>query len=863
MATPATPVNQQQTAPVNNNSTQDPGTDQNMEDDNSSDSSDDAEVVQLREQVTTLTTDLDNMLCITSQPPRLTEKTQAKSSKPNPPEMFDGTPYKLQTFLTQCRAFMSYYPTQFNQEGNKTMYAAGRLKGTAAQWFEPVLREYTTIELSELTPRTFMLYNNYMAFEKALHQAFGTVNEKGQAERRIKAIKQTKSASEMAAEFQQLASKLPWDQDVLMSMFFDALKEPVQAELYKLERPATLVEYIGMAVRIDDYQYSWRTRNSKRNHQGNRPRYDANQTKRRNGNTSYGTESGPMEIGAAKRDKKNDTCYNCGKKGHHNYECKNPVKTNQKYRPIPEGDKKVRFTNTQDDAPQTGIKTPNAIVRMTRSGYDKTETGRRELRPSNDLILSLEELKQRQQEEEERDEKGRFRGRKTAHDNSIKAILEERKNTMRGETIAMVRTTENIEPKQPEELMPDRPPRSKLHNEPINARDINNSVNLQKQLDALRLGETAEETQVRLQRRKTTLKILKGLRKTDEQLWTETYPETYDGEGNRYWHSMRERYIHQAREHARTIDMPEICVRAYHRELAENPRHPEPPFHSGDDVRTYPTHPEHDQISWMSCQTHFCETHLREKQGQDCFPIPLPAQPNNKPYSRQETLGYKVWHWYDSIGVANAKFDKELFKQQRAEYINKPIEEWQDTDPGKEAELRYQSFLHQQDDTHDYEACDNPNDCGHDHIEHARNDTPTDRVRATQGGRPNCLEIDVRIKGTWLKALIDSGATINCMGPKTINRLKLPWGYKKNPTPVRNLEGEIFNFEGGMITRQIDHLKVFVNGKNQGIDFDVLKIHDHDLVLGQPWLYKYNPRINWRTGQVDCEVDPSDDMQDL
>ncbi|KAJ3546364.1 hypothetical protein NM208_g2048 [Fusarium decemcellulare] len=341
----------------------------------------------------------------------------------------------------------------------------------------------------------------------------------------------------MAAEFQQLASKLPWDQDVLMSMFFDALKEPVQAELYKLERPATLVEYIGMAVRIDDYQYSWRTRNSKKNHQGNRPRYDANQTRRRNGNTSYGTEAGPMEIGAVKRDKRNDTCYNCGKKGHHNYECKNPVKTNQKYRPIPEGDKK---------------------------------------------------------EEEERDEKGRFKGRKTAHDNSIKTILGERENTMRGETIAMVRTTENIEPKQPEELMPDQPPRSRLHNEPINARDINTSVNLQKQLDALRLGGTAEETQVRLQRRKTTLKILKGLRKTDEQLWTETYPKTYDEEGNRYWHSMRERYIHQAREHARTIDMPEICVRAYHRELAENPRHPEPPFHSGDDVRTYPTHPEHD-----------------------------------------------------------------------------------------------------------------------------------------------------------------------------------------------------------------------------------------------------------------------------
>ncbi|KAJ3458947.1 hypothetical protein MRS44_013056 [Fusarium solani] len=33
--------------------------------------------------------------------------------KLNPPEIFDGTAYKLLTFLTQLRAFAAYYPTQF------------------------------------------------------------------------------------------------------------------------------------------------------------------------------------------------------------------------------------------------------------------------------------------------------------------------------------------------------------------------------------------------------------------------------------------------------------------------------------------------------------------------------------------------------------------------------------------------------------------------------------------------------------------------------------------------------------------------------------------------------------------------------
>jgi hypothetical protein len=52
--------------------------------------------------------------------------------KPNPPEIFGGNPAKLVTFLTQYRAFISYYPTQFTQDPNKTRYASGRLKDTAA-----------------------------------------------------------------------------------------------------------------------------------------------------------------------------------------------------------------------------------------------------------------------------------------------------------------------------------------------------------------------------------------------------------------------------------------------------------------------------------------------------------------------------------------------------------------------------------------------------------------------------------------------------------------------------------------------------------------------------------------------------------
>ncbi|GKU11219.1 unnamed protein product [Fusarium langsethiae] len=386
--------------------------------------------------------------------------------KPNPPEMFDGTPSKLPTFITQCRTFMSYYPTQFYEHADKVKYAAGRLKGTAAQWFQPVMEEWTNkANIEDLEPRAYMLFTNYQAFEKALQQAFGTINEKGHAERKIKAIRQTRSASELGAEFLQLASKLPWDQDVLMSLFFDALKESVQAELYKEDRPKTLVEYINMAVRIDDYQFTWRTRNSRYNNkrQDTRPRYDANQGRRRENNTSYGTASGPMVIGAVKRDKSKVTCWNCGKKGHFDAECKNPVKTNQKYKPVPEG-RNNRATKQGDDSePQMAVRTTHRIA-MTRSGYDNPETVHQVQNTTvRDHCISEQEAiekahgkrpkKYTVEERKQRniDSSRRSKANKRARENEKKPtwtwVPEGPKEQPGGSTIAMVRKGKEIVPR--------------------------------------------------------------------------------------------------------------------------------------------------------------------------------------------------------------------------------------------------------------------------------------------------------------------------------------------------------------------------------------------------------------------------------
>lgn len=86
-----------------------------------------------------------------------------------------------------------------------------------------------------------------------------------------------------------------------------------------------------------------------------------------------------------------------------------------------------------------------------------------------------------------------------------------------------------------------------------------------------------------------------------------------------------------------------------------------------------------------------------------------------------------------------------------------------------------------------------------------------------------------------------------------VNTLKLPWKDKANPYKVQNLEGSSFSYDNGRITKELDHLKVFVEGRNEGISFDVIPVANHALVLGYPWLKRVNPMINWRTGQVNFD----------
>jgi hypothetical protein len=105
-----------------------------------------------------------------------------------------------------------------------------------------------------------------------------------------------------------------------------------------------------------------------------------------------------------------------------------------------------------------------------------------------------------------------------------------------------------------------------------------------------------------------------------------------------------------------------------------------------------------------------------------------------------------------------------------------------------------------------------------------------------------------------MRALVDSGAMGNYISPTLVNRYKLPWRTKARPYRLRNIEGDPFEYGGGWIERETDHLRMELQDHKETIHLDIMDLQEYDLILGHPWLRNSNPMINWRTGQL-CWAD--------
>ncbi|KAF4470627.1 gag poly, partial [Fusarium albosuccineum] len=332
-----------------------------------------AELQQLRDTVRRL----EGQLATRADTPAPAIQQQADKDpgeivKPPIPQPFTGQASDVVPFLTRMKGYFGLFPRRMASSTTRMLFTAPLLHDTAKAWFEPIWKDF--LENEELTQdqETINIFASWDNFEVALKEAFGAPNEERQAATRLYELTQTRSCAAYSAMFRQIASRLEWDDDALMDTYYRGLKEEVKDELYKADRPETLTEYIAMAIKIDERQYERRREKAARTNKGRASNYDPyypdrynnNRARRNNdngryrnqqrqGNTSYGTQAGPMELGNIHRDNRPPMkCNYCGKPNHHEGICykkqrdqgQNP---RQQRQPLPEGRKKVHFTDRQ------------------------------------------------------------------------------------------------------------------------------------------------------------------------------------------------------------------------------------------------------------------------------------------------------------------------------------------------------------------------------------------------------------------------------------------------------------------------------------------------------------------------------------
>lgn len=167
------------------------------------------------------------------------------------PEKYEGGRAELRAFLTNIDLYCGFNEVPNDQE--KILTAGLHMKGRAAVWMQPYTEDYLRSPLTCGTkPETQKMFFSWIGFREEMGRIFGEVDAENQAEKAITRLKQTKSVSAYTAEFEQLRSRIDWDDAALRTAFENGLKDSVKDGLVHHEKPKDLHTLVALATRIDN-----------------------------------------------------------------------------------------------------------------------------------------------------------------------------------------------------------------------------------------------------------------------------------------------------------------------------------------------------------------------------------------------------------------------------------------------------------------------------------------------------------------------------------------------------------------------------------------------------------------------------------
>jgi hypothetical protein len=156
---------------------------------------------------------------------------------------FNGEkPEQLSQLLAQLQSMFRIRAAEFPTERSKVDYVALHLDGDPLSWADTLYAQ------DEPSP----LLDDFSLFARELESRFGPPIHV--TAERFRDLRQTESVASYAAEFRRIASRLQWNHQSLVHMFFTGLKYPMKRELCREPLPDSLDEIISRAITLDNLQ---------------------------------------------------------------------------------------------------------------------------------------------------------------------------------------------------------------------------------------------------------------------------------------------------------------------------------------------------------------------------------------------------------------------------------------------------------------------------------------------------------------------------------------------------------------------------------------------------------------------------------
>ena len=101
--------------------------------------------------------------------------------------------------------------------------------------------------------------------------------------------------------------------------------------------------------------------------------------------------------------------------------------------------------------------------------------------------------------------------------------------------------------------------------------------------------------------------------------------------------------------------------------------------------------------------------------------------------------------------------------------------------------------------------------------------------------------IDITLNNRRLRAMLDSGASGNFVAERYAHYHNLPIRRKTVVYPLVSVDGSAIG--GGRVTNETT-VMLEIEEHRERITLDIVDMVSHDVILGIPWLRKWNPHID-------------------